>query len=130
MNRTKKLASDQARRIHTRSGVPERVCGRRPLRSAKDRVGAMSAAAVGVLFGVQSALAGIPLVEMTIEVSDGFASTFNPVGTDNGDGSFNYVGFVSEGVDWEIDFDFNVDPNVADDGAVYIASGYTADNNT
>ncbi len=67
---------------------------------------------------------------MTIEVSDGFVSTFNPAGTDNGDGTFNYAGFVSSGMDWKIDFDFNVDPDPAGDGIVLIASGYTADNNT
>lgn len=59
---------------------------------------AMGVATVSVLFGVQSALAGVPLVEMTIEVSDGFVSTFNPAGTDNGDGTFNYAGFVSSGM--------------------------------
>ena len=74
---------------------------------------------------------GIPTVEMTIDVSDGFSTTFNPVGTDNGNGTFNYAGMISgAGLDWIITWNFNADPDSTTDGPAYIATGYTVDNNT
>ena len=56
----------------------------------------------GVAVAAQPVLGGdVPDVEMTIVLSDGFAMTFNPVGTDVGGGTYNYVGVINApGDEW------------------------------
>jgi hypothetical protein len=67
----------------------------------------------------------VPLVEMTIQVSDGFDDTFNPDGSDVGGGVFNFQG--QQGNDnWLIQWDFNAVPNPI--GGATIGSDYEINN--
>ncbi|NNF43369.1 MAG: hypothetical protein HKO59_06075 [Phycisphaerales bacterium] len=84
---------------------------------------AVAATAFALATPVQAGL--IPAVELSIQVSDGFDSTFEPVGTDRGGGIFNFMGALNE-TNFSIDWDFNADPTL--DGGAFVGNNFTIEN--
>ena len=71
---------------------------------------ASSVAVVGTaLVATSSAMAGIPAVELDVQVSNGYSNVFNPSGTDQGGGTYNYAGNLIQ-PDFAINWDFNALP--------------------